>query len=144
MGKYLGIDYGAARIGVSLSDPFKILASPLTTLHTEKKIEGTADKVAFVIKENNVEKVVIGIPYHMNGKVGMQADEVREFIRLLKEKVDCEFIEWDERLTTVQAERIMREGKSSRKKRTKVIDVAAAVIILQSFLDTQGNSLLSV
>jgi putative Holliday junction resolvase len=139
MSRIISIDYGLARIGVARSDPMKVLASPLTTIQTERKLELTLAKVAEEIGKHNIEKVVVGNPLHMNGKSGCQSDEVREFAsRLETLLVDIPVVLWDERLTTVQAERAMREGGMNRKKRMKVVDSVAAVLILQSFLDAQS------
>jgi len=139
--RIVGLDYGLARIGFAFSDELKIIASPGKTIKTEKKLEETAKKIvseltAFEQDKNCVvETLVIGIPLRMNGQVGMQADEVKALAELLKTSTNLEIILWDERLTTVQAERSLREEKMSRKKRSKVVDNVAAMIILQSFLD---------
>lgn len=142
MTRIIGIDYGMARIGMAISDEAQIIARPLTTIVTEKNSKDTAIKVAQEIKQHNPKEVVIGLPYHMNGRLGCQADEVNHFISLLTEELSIPIISWDERLTTVQAERSMREANMSRKKRAKVIDSISAVIILQNYLDSKGQSLL--
>lgn len=142
--RLIGVDYGLARIGLAVSDETKLIASPFKTIASEKKLEGTAKRLISAIEELKSEKscdieaIVIGIPLRMNGQVGVQADEVKALAQVLETLVDIPIILWDERLTTVQAERMLREGKMSRKKRSKVIDNVAATIILQSYLDQRG------
>lgn len=144
--RILGLDYGMARIGVSLSDESKILASPYTTLRAAKKLEDTVSLVQQTIveieKERScvVESVVVGLPLKLSGQHGLMADEVKSFVDALQKKMDITVIPWDERLSSVQADRVMREGGRNRKKRSQVIDVATAVIILQNYLDAQGGS----
>lgn len=139
--RIVGIDFGIARIGLSLSDESKIIASPLATIACEKKSESTAAKVMNELKKHqelhryDIEKIIIGLPLMMSGKMGFLADETKHFVELLSQLTTIPIIMWDERLTTVQAERSMREGNMSRKKRSKVVDVIAAVIILQNYLD---------
>jgi putative holliday junction resolvase len=143
MARIISIDYGLARIGIAISDETKIIARSLNTIKAAKKSKETATKVATEIKQHNVEEIVIGLPYHMNGKIGSQADEVKHFITLLQEELpNIPIKTWDERLTSVQADRSMRQTKMSRKKRAQKIDAVAAVIILQSYLDSKGFSLL--
>lgn len=140
-GRIVGIDYGLARIGLSLSDETKLIANPLKTLPAEKKAEATAKKLLKELQEHailhhyEIEEIVIGMPLMMNGKKGMLADEVIHFVSLLKEVILVPITTWDERLSSVQADRSLREGNFSRKRRSKMVDSVAAVIILQSYLD---------
>lgn len=142
----LGIDYGMKRIGVALSDERKILASPLTTLEAARKTEQSAQVLANAISqwetERNclIDEIIIGLPLQMSGKAGLMADEVLAFVNFLKEKVSANIITWDERLSTVQAERALKESSLSRKRRSKIIDQNTAVVILQNYLDSKGNS----
>lgn len=139
--RIIGIDYGLARIGIALSDEMKIIASPRATIPCQKKIEETAKTLLEEMdrikkdKDCDIEEIVIGIPLRMNGQVGVQADEVKALAAVLESLVKTPITLWDERLTTVQAERSLREGKMSRKKRTKFVDNVAAALILQSYLD---------
>lgn len=139
--RIVGIDFGMARIGLSVSDEQKIIATPLMTVQAEKKSLQTAFKVINEIKSHaeknkyTVEAIVIGLPLLMNGKKGSLADEVIHFVDLLKQHTDIPIITWDERLSTVQAERSLRETSLTRKRRSGVVDKVAAVIILQSYLD---------
>lgn len=135
------LDYGLARIGLAVSDETKTIAMPLHTLTCEKKTEDTAKKLIQVLEEHQkaynyeLAEIVIGLPLMMSGKMGFLADETKYFMELLKKLVSIPLISWDERLTSVQADRSMREGNLSRKKRAKSVDNVAAIIILQSYLD---------
>jgi putative holliday junction resolvase len=139
--RIVGIDYGLARLGLSISDEQKIIAFPLSTFQAEKKAEDTAIKLINELLElagknhYSIEEIVIGLPLMMSGKMGFLADEVRHFVELLRQLTQIPIVTWDERLTTVQAERSTRESSMTRKKRSKVIDKVAAVIILQNYLD---------
>jgi putative Holliday junction resolvase len=139
--RIIGLDYGLARIGVALSDERQFIASPMITFKCEKKLEETVIKLLYQLNEHAeankyvIEEIVVGLPLMMSGKKGMIADEVLHFVELLRLKTAIPISTWDERLTTVQADRSLREGSMSRKKRSKVVDVVAACIILQNFLD---------
>lgn len=133
--RIVAIDYGMVRIGLALSDERKIIASPLMILIAEKKMEHTVSKLLKELGGYQIEEIVIGMPLLMNGKQGLLADEVKAFIEILKQQTSIPVITWDERLTTVQAERSMREGGMTRKQRSKVVDTVSAVILLQSYLD---------
>jgi len=141
--RIIGIDFGLARIGIAVSDETKIIAMPVITMQAQRKCEKTVEKLLLELekhqKEYNyeIEEFVIGLPLLMSGKIGMLADEVTHFVKLLNEAVDIPITTWDERLTSVQAERSLRESSLSRKKRTKYVDTVAAVIILQSYLDSK-------
>lgn len=149
--RLIGIDYGMARIGLSYSDTSKIIASPLAIINAEKKAKATVQKVVACLEEHQkelgyeVEKIVVGLPLMMNGKAGLMVDEVLHFIDLLKEALPDTPIETlDERLTSVQAERSMREASMSRKKRSKRVDTVSAVIILQNYLDREQNRFIDI
>lgn len=137
------IDFGLARIGIAISDERKIIATPLCIITAEKKTERSAQKVIDELllhkqKFNfELEEIVVGLPLLMSGKKGFLADEVQFFIDQLRQKIDVPIVAWDERLTSVQAERSMREGSLSRKKRSQISDTVAAVIILQNYLDSK-------
>lgn len=135
------IDYGLARIGLAISDETKTIAMSLPTLTCEKKTEDTAKKLMKTLEDHqkdqnySLSEIVIGLPLMMSGKTGFLADETQYFIGLLKGLTSIPIISWDERLTSVQADRSMREGNLSRKKRAKSVDNVAAIIILQNYLD---------
>ncbi|QNB45316.1 Holliday junction resolvase RuvX [Thermanaerosceptrum fracticalcis] len=138
MQRVLGLDIGDRRIGVSISDALGITAQGLDTIERsepEKDIQSIVD----IIKKWEIGKIVVGLPKNMNGTLGPQAEKVKEFIERLQQKVAIEVVFWDERLTTVAAERTLLEGNVSRKKRKGVIDKVAANMILQSYLDSCGH-----
>lgn len=141
-GRIVAIDYGLKRIGLSISDERKIIALSLKTILAEKKIESTAVKMAKELEalQKNykcaIEEVIVGLPLLMSGKMGFLADEVKHFVELLAKHTTIPIKLWDERLTSVQAERSIREGGINRKKSSKLVDSVAAIIILQSYLDS--------
>ncbi len=136
MTRILGIDVGEARIGLALSDELGMLAHPLETIVVK---EGKAlPRVAAVVRREKVATVVIGLPRNMNGTYGPAADKVREFAAKLKALVPCEPVFWDERLTTVAAQRSLHEAGRDVKKSRAVIDQVAAQLILQGYLDSQA------
>lgn len=144
--RVIGIDYGLVRIGIAYSDERKIIASPMMTLAAEKKLERTIANLlkaleAHQIEHNyTIEEIVVGLPLMMSGKHGLIADEVNHFIEHLKKLSNLPVVSWDERLTSVQAERTLMEASLSRKKRSKIVDRVSAVIILQSYLDSKSIS----
>lgn len=132
--RIMGLDVGDKRIGVALSDELGITAQGLTTLQRTAPAEDLV-KLASLIRENAVEKIVAGLPRNMNGTLGPQADKVKGLLDQLLERVQVEVVYWDERLTTAAAHRTLLEGNRSRAKRKKVVDTIAAVFILQGYLD---------
>lgn len=142
--RILGIDYGMARLGLALSDETKIIASSLETLKAERKVDYTVAKLLEIIqhicetKKCDIEEIIVGLPLMMSGRTGFLADEVKHFVSLLSQATTIPVKTWDERLTTVQAERSLREGNFSRKKRSQHVDAVAAVIILQSYLGSRS------
>lgn len=136
MEKIIGLDLGSVTCGVSVSDLMGIIATGVTTIRFEPDDYDTClQEVLKVLKENNSRTVVLGLPKHMNGDVGIRGDVSIEF----KEKLEAQGIKvilWDERLTTVSAQRMLIGADVSRKKRKKVIDKMAAVTILQDYLDS--------
>jgi putative holliday junction resolvase len=133
--RLMGIDYGAARIGVALSDELQMLAHPAETISVAKTADPVA-RIAAIAREKNVERIIVGLPRHMNGSMGASANEARAFAAKLREIVPCEVRTWDERLSTVAAHRVLREsGKSTRQTRG-YIDQVAAQMLLQSYLDS--------
>lgn len=132
--RILGIDYGEKRIGLALSDPLGITAQGLTTIertHIEKDLQ----KISDIIHEKGVEEIVIGLPKRMDNTLGDKAHEVIAFTELLQKRISIPVKMADERLGTVKANRAMLEGDLSRKKRKVRIDMIAAQLILQSYLD---------
>ena len=143
--RILGIDYGMTRIGLALSDETKILASPLETMKAERKMDYTVAKLLIFIQSLcdlhrcDITEIIVGLPLMMSGKTGLLADEVQHFVELFKAASPIPVKTWDERLTSVQADRSLREGNMTRKKRSQHVDAVAAVIILQSYLDSKDS-----
>ena len=133
--RILSLDVGEKRIGVAMSDPLGILASPLTQINitgTKAAIEAILE----LVRQHEVERIIAGLPYSIDGSLGPQAQRVGSFLRKLSECLDIPIETWDERYTTVAAEGKMIEAGVRKDKRKKQIDAAAAAIILQEYLDT--------
>lgn len=142
--RIVSIDYGQARIGLAISDETHLIASPLITLTAEKRSEKTAEKLIRWLLDYQeqhrfvTQEIIIGMPLLMSGKSGLLADEVRHFVTLLQQQTTIPIKTWDERLTTVQADRSLREGHLTRRQRAKTVDTVSATILLQSYLDFLG------
>ncbi len=134
MGRILGIDHGDVRIGIAMSDETAFLASPLTTVRNGK---AAVDEIVALVEEHGVETIVIGLPLNMDGSCGPATEKVRKFSARLARRTDVPIIESDERLTTVTAHHNLREAGLDGKKRKGVVDMAAAQVILQDWLDSQ-------
>ncbi len=136
MNKIMGLDLGSKTCGVALSDTLGMIASAVETIRFEEDDYQTClDKVCEIIDANKVEKIVLGLPRHMNGDEGIRAEISRNFKAMLEEARDINVILWDERLSTVSAQKGMISANMNRKKRKKMIDTMAAVVILQGYLD---------
>jgi len=140
--RILAIDLGARRIGLAVSDEMGWTAHGL---HTLERIGPKKDleRLRQIIKENQIGKIVVGLPRNMNGQLGPQAELVLEFIERIKAQTGLDVIPWDERLTTQAAERVLLEADMSRAKRRKKVDQVAAVLILQGYLDSRQGMLLT-
>ncbi len=136
MRRKLGLDVGDVRIGIALSDLLGMTAQGLES-YRRKEEDQDFDYLSELIRSNDVELVVCGLPKNMNGSIGPQAEKVQEFAQKLREKSGVEIVFWDERLTTVSATRTLLEADVSRKKRKQVVDKIAAVYILQAYLDSK-------
>ncbi len=132
--RILGLDIGTKRIGVAVSDALGITAQAVETLVC-KSPEKDIERIVELVKKFGAESIVVGLPYNMDGSEGPQAARVREVMERISQGLDVPLHEWDERLSTVAAERVLLEADMSRAKRRKVIDKIAAVIILQGYLD---------
>ena len=132
------IDFGLKRIGMALSDPSQILASSFGTLKAKKTPMETANALLEAFAGQEIEKLVIGNPLHLDGKESPLSRAVQAFTSLLREKAPFEIVLVDERLSTRQADRILKENALNRKKRAKVIDTLSAVLILESYLAFPG------
>ncbi|MBR3357683.1 MAG: Holliday junction resolvase RuvX [Solobacterium sp.] len=135
--RILGLDLGSVTCGVAISDPLGMIARTYETVRfQENDYDACLDRILEILKLEQPEKIVLGLPKHMNGDVGLRGEISMEFKAMLEEATDIPVILWDERLTTKAAERILIQANVSRKKRKKVIDQMAAVQILQSYLDS--------
>jgi putative pre-16S rRNA nuclease len=137
--RIMGLDVGSKTVGVSLSDAFGWTAQGLKTIQiNEDKGEYGFEEIGTLIKENEVSKVVVGLPKNMNGTIGPRGEASQFYADELNKRFGVPVVLWDERLTTVAAERVLLEADVSRKKRKKVIDKMAASMILQGYLDSQN------
>lgn len=137
-GRIMALDVGGRRIGVALSDTTRVLASPLTTLRAEPRDRAIA-QIAALVAQHEVAEVVVGLPLTLSGEVGPQAQTVQMFADELRRAVDVPLHLFDERLTSVAAERMMIDMGIKPERRKARIDEVAASIILQDFLETRRN-----
>ena len=138
--RILGLDVGDRTIGIAVCDPLGLTAQGITTIK-RKSIVLDIEEIEKICKKYAVESIVSGLPKNMNGTVGPQGEKVQRFCDKLKETLELEIHMWDERLTTVAANRAMLEGDLSRSKRKKIVDKIAATFILQGYLDSLGTHL---
>lgn len=136
--RIMGLDVGDKTIGIAVSDLMHLTAQGVKTLK-RTNIEEDLKKLEQIIKERDVLKIVVGLPKNMNGSIGAQGEKVLKFAERLKKRFAVEIILWDERLTTVAAEKMLIHGDVSRSKRKRVIDMIAATYILQNYLDSQNT-----
>ena len=132
----LALDVGERRIGVAISDPTGLLATPVTTIHRSREA-GDIDEVLRLATENDVEQIVVGLPIELSGRKGRQAGRVAAFARNLADRTAVLVETADERYSTVEAERRLRESGVQPSRDKARIDAAAAVVILQSYLDAR-------
>jgi len=137
--KILGIDYGEKRIGLALSDPSNTVARSMKVLK-RNETRSWLGEIKAIVHQNKVEKIIIGLPRNMNGSLGEKGKEVLAFVKVLEKVVRVPIVTWDERLTTVSAEKVLRQAELSRKKRKDILDKLSACIILQNYLDSIGSS----
>lgn len=137
--RVMGLDVGSKTVGVAISDELGWTAQGLETLKiNEEKNSFGFEELERIIREYQVEQVVVGFPKNMNGTVGPRGEASRKYAKELEERFGVTTILWDERMTTMAAERVLLEADVSRKKRKKVIDKMAAVMILQGYLDSKN------
>ena len=134
----MGLDYGSKTVGVAISDSLLLTAQGIETIERkeENKLRKTLARIEALIKEYEVDKIVLGLPLNMNDSIGERAEKTLEFKAMLERRTGLEVILWDERLTTVEAEQILIESKVRREDRKKYIDKIAAGFILQGYLDS--------
>jgi len=134
MKKALGIDLGEARVGVAVSDDLGMLAHPLETISV--KTSDVKHRILALAAERGAQTIIVGMPRNMDGTYGPAATKAKEFIEALRSSTEIKVIGWDERLTTVSAQRSLHEAGKNTKKQRPIIDQVAAQIILQGWLDS--------
>lgn len=136
--RILGLDVGTKTVGVAISDEMGWTAQGLETIKiNEERGYFGFDRISELVKQYNVDKIVVGLPKNMNGTIGPRGEACQQFAENLRELLQLEVVMWDERLSTMAAERLLISADVSRKKRKQVIDKMAAVVILQGFLDSK-------
>lgn len=138
-GRILALDLGKRRIGLALSDELRLTAQGLETMQ-RSNMRADLSKLAELAAEQGVTLIVIGNPLHMDGSEGAQSAWAREFADKLRSRTGLPVELWDERLTTVEAERVLRQSGVSQQKRGAAVDRLAAVVLLQNYLDTIAAS----
>jgi putative Holliday junction resolvase len=138
-GRILAIDYGSRRMGLAVTDLLGITAQGLETLERKNKRRDFA-RLERVLREYQVIEIVLGNPLRMSGEEGTQSQKVAEFAEELRKKFQVPVHLWDERLTSAEANRVLREAELSIKKRAQAVDRMAAVLILQSFLQSRSTA----
>lgn len=135
--RILGIDFGQKTIGIAISDPFGWTAQGIEIIRRDQEdnLKQSILRLSEIIKEYNVEKIILGYPKNMNNSIGERGIKTESFKQKLEKSFNLEVILWDERLSTIGAERTLLEADLSRRKRKNIIDKMAAVFILQGYLD---------
>lgn len=137
--RIMGLDLGTRTIGIAVSDETGFIARGVETIHRKGLTKDLA-RIAEIVEQEQVGRFVLGYPKNMNGTIGERAKASEEFAELLKQHFpSIPVVLWDERLSTVAAEKVLIEADLQRKKRKKIIDMMAAVVILQNYLDSQGR-----
>lgn len=134
--RIMGIDFGDVRIGLAMSDPMGWTAQGIETITWKGSMKHPAERIGKLAKDYGVEKIVIGFPKNMNGTIGPRGEKTIEFIGVLSGFTEVEIVKWDERLSSVAANRTMHEVGMKTSKKKQVVDQIAAVFILQGYLDS--------
>ena len=136
--RILGLDYGSKTVGVAVSDPLGLTAQSVETIwrKQENKLRQTLARIEELAAEYQAEKIVLGLPKNMNNTIGERAEKTLEFREMLESRTGLPVVMWDERLTTVEAERTLMEASVRRENRKQYLDQLAAVFILQGYLDS--------
>lgn len=136
--RILGLDVGTKTVGVALSDEMGWTAQGIETVRiNEERNKFGFERIQELVKQYNVDTIVVGLPKNMNGTIGPRGEACQQYAEQLRELLGIEVIMWDERLSTMAAERLLISADVSRKKRKQVIDKMAAVVILQGYLDSK-------
>lgn len=134
--RIIGIDYGDSRIGIAVSDPFGWTAQGLETIDAKKGINSILNRIGELIKTYSAEKIIVGFPRNMNGTIGERGEKTEEFIKIIEDKFGIPVLKWDERLTTVAAQKVMIETNVKKNKKKGLVDTISATYILQGYLDS--------
>ncbi|MCH5273177.1 MAG: Holliday junction resolvase RuvX [Lachnospiraceae bacterium] len=139
--RIMGLDYGAATVGVAVSDELLITAQGIETIRREQELQlrKTYRRIEELAKEYGVEKIVVGLPKHLNNSIGERAKKAEEFAEALRRRTGLPVEMQDERLTTVEAHRVLDAGGAGPEKKKAVVDKLAAVLILQGYLDRMNH-----
>ena len=140
--RIMGLDYGDKTVGVAISDPLGITAQGKEIIRRERpdKLRRTCARIEELIQEYEVEKIVLGLPKNMDGSEGIRVEKTKAFQEMIERRTGLEVVLWDERLTTVAADRYMDEAGIKGDKRKAIVDEIAAVFILQGYLDSIGSA----
>jgi len=136
--RILGLDLGSRTIGMAISDELGLTAQGLKTIR-RKSAQEDLKELATILSQYKIQKVVVGLPRNMDGSLGKQAEKVLEWVESFQKRTGVPVTTWDERLSTVEASRILLEADLSRRKRRGTVDKVAAVLILQGYLDRIGK-----
>ena len=135
--RIMGLDFGSKTVGVAVSDPLGLTAQGVEIIRrkSEKKLRQTLARIEELVDQYKVERIVLGLPKHMNNDIGERAENSLELQNMLEKRTGLHVVMWDERLTTVEADRTMMETGIRRENRKEYVDMLAAVFILQGYLD---------
>ncbi|MDD6211619.1 MAG: Holliday junction resolvase RuvX [Clostridiales bacterium] len=141
--RIMGLDYGSRTVGVAVSDPNGVIAQPLETIERkeEDKLRRTLARIQELVQEYQVAELVLGYPRNMNHTEGERCEKVKAFQEMLIRRTGLPVILWDERLTTVAADRVLIESRVRRENRKEVVDQIAASLILQGYLENKENGI---
>jgi len=141
--RIMGLDYGAATVGVAISDALLLTAQGIETIRREQELQlrKTYRRIEELVKEYEVDRIVVGYPKHLNNTIGERAKKAEEFAQALERRTGLTVVLQDERLTTVEAHRVLDAGGAGLEKKKEVVDKLAAVLILQSYLDRMNNKI---
>lgn len=135
--KILGLDLGSKTLGIAISDSLGLIARGVETFtFKENHFQEAIERIKIIIQKEKIEKIILGYPKNMNGSIGERGKICEKFAKKLENELQIEVILWDERLTTLEVEKILIDANMSRQKRKKIIDKMAAVVILQSYLNS--------
>lgn len=134
--RVLGLDFGTERVGVAVSDELGIIAQPIEFIH-RRPIACLWERIRALHRDFSCERILVGMPRNMDGSYGQAAEAVKQFVEQLRQEMDVPIQTWDERLSSVQANRVLLQANVSRQKRRGKIDKMAAAVILQSYLDSR-------